>query len=601
MFPDIYEIQRLWPEKDCLLCDNELVGAFGPNIYIGTTDSRFNHFEKRQVRRTSATFFRFLTWLPTLAAALAILCTGSALASTSFVQGNYTVLNPSASVVVAPYTKGQATGDLNVVIVGWNDTTANISSVIDTVGNVYLLAGGPTQISGTASQSIFYAKNIRAAGAGANTVTVTFNTAAAYPDLRILEYSGISTLNAVDVFVGATGNGTTSSSGAVTTTNAADLLVGANYVQTSTSGSGTGFTQRLLTTPDGDIAEDSVVSATGSYSATAPLGLQGWSVTQMVAFRFASAPTPTPTPTPTPATPKYIQGNSAVPLTAQTVALPYTAAQGTGDLNAVIVGWSNPAANVSSVTDTMGNVYQLAVGPTQLNGIASQSIFYAKNILPAPGGANAVTVTFNTSAIFPDIRILEYSGIDPIDPVDVVAGATGNSTTSSSGAVTTTTTMDLLLGANYVQTWTAGAGGGFTQRLLTAPNGDIAEDDVVTGAASYSATAPLGLAGGWVTQMVAFRAAGSQSQAPAAPSSDGVTLAWNANAATSNSSTNTVGYRLHIGSTSGTYTQTTDVGNTTSVTVSSLTSGVTYYCVVAAYNAAGAESPYSNEVSYQAP
>jgi hypothetical protein len=59
------------------------------------------------------------------------------------------------------------------VAVGWNDTTAQISSVTDTAGNIYKLAVGPTRVSGFLSQSIFYAKNIVAAAAGANAVTVT--------------------------------------------------------------------------------------------------------------------------------------------------------------------------------------------------------------------------------------------------------------------------------------------------------------------------------------------------------------------------------------------------------------------------------------------
>ena len=48
-------------------------------------------------------------------------------------------------------------------------------------------------------QSIYYAANIRA---GSNTVTVTFSQAAAYPDMRILEYRGVTTL---DVTAGASG------------------------------------------------------------------------------------------------------------------------------------------------------------------------------------------------------------------------------------------------------------------------------------------------------------------------------------------------------------------------------------------------------------
>src|SRR5262249_33850641 len=51
-------------------------------------------------------------------------------------------------------------------------------------------------------------------------------------------------------------------------------------------------------------------------------------------------------------------------------------------------------------------------------------------------------------------------------------------------------------------------GTGYTSRILTAPDSDIAEDRVVTTAGSYSATAPLS-GGAWIMQLAAFRAAGS--------------------------------------------------------------------------------------------
>ncbi len=202
----------------------------------------------------------------------------------------------------------------------------------------------------------------------------------------------------------------------------------------------------------------------------------------------------------------YIQGNYATPQTPQTtVNVTYTAAQAAGDLNVVVVGWNDSTATVSTVRDSKGNVYARAVGPTVQSGLASQSIYYAKNIASAAAGSNIVTVTFSTAATYPDIRILEYSGADPNNPVDVTAANSGNSSTSSSGSATTTNATDLIFGANLVQTLTTGPGSGFSTRMLTQPDGDIAEDRMVTATGSYSATAPVNPSGAWIMQMVAFR------------------------------------------------------------------------------------------------
>ena len=205
----------------------------------------------------------------------------------------------------------------------------------------------------------------------------------------------------------------------------------------------------------------------------------------------------------------YVQGNYATPQTPQTtVNVTFASAQVAGDLNVVVVGWNDSIATVSSVRDTKGNVYTRAVGPTIQTGLASQSIYYAKNIASAAAGANTVSVTFSSPAVSPDIRILEYSGADPNNPVDVTAANSGNSTSSSSGSATTTSATDLIFGANLVQTLTSGPGSGFTTRMLTQPDGDIAEDQMVTATGSYSATAPVNPSGPWIMQMVAFRTPG---------------------------------------------------------------------------------------------
>ncbi|PYU35530.1 MAG: hypothetical protein DMG31_03700, partial [Acidobacteria bacterium] len=206
----------------------------------------------------------------------------------------------------------------------------------------------------------------------------------------------------------------------------------------------------------------------------------------------------------------YVQGNYSTPQTARTtVNVTFSAAQVVGHLNVIVVGWNDTTATVKSVTDKSGNPYTLAVGPS-FSSYLSQSIYYAKNIVSAAAGTNIVTVTFSTAAAYPDIRILEYSGADPSSPVDVTAAGTGNSATTSSGSATTTNTTDLLLGADMVGTYTPGPGTGFTSRMITSPDGDIAEDRMVTATGAYSATtATLTPGGPWIMQMVAFKAVGS--------------------------------------------------------------------------------------------
>ncbi|MEI8342461.1 MAG: Ig-like domain-containing protein [Verrucomicrobiota bacterium] len=79
---------------------------------------------------------------------------------------------------------------------------------------------------------------------------------------------------------------------------------------------------------------------------------------------------------------------------------------------------------------------------------------------------------------------------------------------------------------------------------------------------------------------------------PAAHGAQSLTLAWNPS-----SDSSVTGYRLHYGTTSGTYTTTLDLGKTSTVTLSNLTPGIPYYFVVTAYNASGAESTPTNEIS----
>ncbi len=213
--------------------------------------------------------------------------------------------------------------------------------------------------------------------------------------------------------------------------------------------------------------------------------------------------------TPVPAAISFVQVASATPQTSTaTLSANFPVVQTLGDLNVVVVGWNDTAATVQSVTDSAGNNYSLAIGPTSGTALR-QSIYYAANIA---SGSNTVTVTFSQAAAYPDVRILEYQGVTTLD---VTAGASGGSASASSGAATTTSANELIFGANTVFTGNATAGSGFTARIITSPNGDIAEDEVLTTAGSNSATATLTSSGPWVMQMVTFSAVSAAAPAAA--------------------------------------------------------------------------------------
>jgi hypothetical protein len=377
----------------------------------------------------------------------------------------FTYVVPPTVTSVSP-SSGTTAGGTAVTITGTNFAAgATVTFGSAAASNVVVVSG--TQITATTP----------AASAGAVTVTVTNPGSQSGSLANGYTYVVVPTVTSV-----SPNNGPASGGTAVTIT-------------------GTNFASGATVKFGGTAATNVVVTNSTTITASTPAGSGAVTVTVTVngqSGSLANGFTYNGT-----AIIGYVQGNYATPQVTQTsVPVKFNSAQIGGDLNVVVVGWNDSTATVSSVTDTAGNAYTLAVGPTIISGVESQSIYYATRVAAAAAGANTVTVTFSTGASYPDIRILEYSGADPVSPVDVAGFANGNSSTSSS-AVTTTNPTDLLFAANMVQSVTGGPGSGFTSRLLT-PDGDIAEDRMVTATGSYSATAPTN-GGQWIMQVVAFR------------------------------------------------------------------------------------------------
>ncbi len=225
-------------------------------------------------------FFRAL-----LLGTLLVLLPSLSSAAPTFVQRNFATPQAPVTSVAVPYTGAQTAGNANALVIGWNDTTSTPTSVVDSAGNAYLPAV-PTFRGSGLSQAIYFAANIKSAAAGGNTVTVTFNQAAKFVDLRIAEYSGLSATSPFDVGRSAAGTASTASSGAVTTTAATELIVGGGITTGGFKGAGTSFTSRVITPQDGDILEDRSVTATGSYAATAPV--DGSWIMQVATFKAAT-------------------------------------------------------------------------------------------------------------------------------------------------------------------------------------------------------------------------------------------------------------------------------------------------------------------------
>jgi chitodextrinase len=289
-----------------------------------------------------------------------------------------------------------------------------------------------------------------------------------------------------------------------------------------------------------------------------------------------------------------VQSADQDPAYGNAVAVSFPASQTAGDLNVVVVGWSSSTSSVTSITDSNNNTYLVAAGPTTNAGNGTQTIYYAQNIAP---GANTVTVTFNGTVDAPDVRVLEYSGIVASGALDVSAGASGNGTALNSGSATTTNAIDLLVGANYVGGAFAAVGNGYTQRLVSNPDGDLVEDQVVSTTGSYSATSTQAPSSWWVMQLAAFRTSGGSASATIAPSNaaltlqqtqqfttnapNGTTLTWSVDGITGGNAT------VGTVSTTGLYTPPATAGTHTVSVVNPSNPGFTVSASVAVTNLTG--------------
>ena len=213
------------------------------------------------------------------AGSTAFSATASVTPAISFVQAASSTAVASNTTVSVSFASAQTVSNLNIVVVGWKDTTRTITSVVDNKGKTYTLAGTSTSGTGV-RQSTYYST---AAGGAGTTVTVTFNGAATAPDVRVLEYAGVTTLGRTASGTGTAATATATAAQATTAANGNVLVFGACTTTSSVTAAGTGYTSRLTSTAGN--AEDQIQTANATYSATATVsGTNNW-VMQLTTFQ----------------------------------------------------------------------------------------------------------------------------------------------------------------------------------------------------------------------------------------------------------------------------------------------------------------------------
>jgi hypothetical protein len=184
--------------------------------------------------------------------------------------------------------------------------------------------------------------------------------------------------------------------------------------------------------------------------------------------------------------PRFIQYQDGVQMPASTLSISFGEAVMSGDLIVVTVAFvATPLATLTALTDTTGDTFTvlpvLVATPTTASYVA-----YA---FASSTATETVTTTLSAQATLLAVRVHDYAGVDPAQPVDMYATATGSASGSDAIAVpiTTSNPNDLLFAYAISATGAATVGTDFVP--LSTVSGDVTEDRLAAQPGTYMATA----------------------------------------------------------------------------------------------------------------
>jgi len=202
--------------------------------------------------------------------------------------------------------------------------------------------------------------------------------------------------------------------------------------------------------------------------------------------------------------PSFVQVATNYTTSGRILPISFTSSSTTGNLIMVSFDWSNQALSVSSVTDSKGNAYAVAAGPTNSGANARGVTYYAFNIA---GGGSPVTVTITLSGV-PGVNpsfegyITEYSGIKTAAPLDQNNAGSGTGLVLDSGYRTTTQASELI----YGYCWSLQTSSPDPPLVLrTNYRGNFVADRTVSSIVNTHVTGTNNIADLWLCQMATFR------------------------------------------------------------------------------------------------
>ena len=409
------------------------------------------------------------------------------------------------TTVACPWASAQSAGDFLVIGIGIPDASTTVSSVADTKGNTYTQVPTISPKVGTGlTQALYYAQNIVAASAGANTTTVTLSSSAG------------TTPTFSNLTHGTSASCTSCATASITPSANLVVMVGV----TQRNGGGNGAVNSTGISGDGltftNIRSDKWGTTVGSGKAEATdiwCGVGASPSTGALTITYSAGSITT-----------WVVDQSTNSATTCAAAIGIKATHSTTTVSplSVTMGTFNSA---TSATWAFGSVSTTAstlaadTGFTQL-GTAAQSPITSTTEYKA-ANASPMTMVFvdgnphdwsitgveiqTASPGRRDVRALEYSGIlQSGSPIDVSAAAIGTSATAAPGSMTTGTASDLIVAFNLSNQSVNTPATSFTQRLKNT-FGDDAEDIEGAATGAYNPSVALTASGNWVASQVSFK------------------------------------------------------------------------------------------------